>query len=86
VRTRKPAATARTKQDAVTRRRRLRLIEARVREIQAAGGEVVVRDLVRWLRREEHSRVSESTVNGLLQVLLERLAQEAARAGSQVAQ
>jgi hypothetical protein len=70
----------------MTRRRRLRLIEARVREIQAAGGEVVVRDLVRWLRREEHSRVSESTVNGLLLVVLERLAQEAARAGGQVAQ
>jgi hypothetical protein len=48
-----------------------------VREIQAAGGEVVVRDLARWLRRQEYSRVSESTVNGLLQIVFERLAQEA---------
>jgi hypothetical protein len=49
-----------------TRRRRLRLIEARVRDIQARCGKVVARDLVRWLRRKEHSRVSVSTVNGLL--------------------
>jgi hypothetical protein len=49
---------------------------------------VIVRDLVRWLRREEHTRVSESTVHGLglLQVVPERLALEAVRTDSQVAQ